>query len=87
MFKAARFISYDNATVYANGFERSLLEAESLDPPQRCILSCAHDVILYSNTMSDERKLKLKKRGSICRQHLASDWEVKRLSFGAPRSR
>ncbi len=25
------------------------------------ILSCAHDVILYSNTMNDERKLKLKK--------------------------
>jgi hypothetical protein len=87
MFKDARFMCYDSPTVYANGLERTLLEAESLDPPQRCILSCAHDVILYSNTMSDERKLKLKKAWLDFRHHLAKHLAVKRPSFGVRRSR
>ena len=48
-----------NDRVYANGLARSRIEAARLG--QRFVLSIAHDVILYSSSMKNQRRIELKK--------------------------
>jgi hypothetical protein len=58
-FDNARFLSLHNDRVYGNGLARSLIEAARLG--QRFVLSIAHDVILYSSSMKNQRRIELKK--------------------------
>ena len=57
--EGARFLSARNVDVYAHGLERARVEAMELKTP--FLISCAHDVILWDPSMSNERKLRLKK--------------------------